>query len=91
MNNQNENKEALPEIKEIIDHIEEICLEKGVELKNVATELYQDFKKTEEAAVGKIKGAACYVNESTHSNPWPYIGGAAAFGIILGLLIPIRR
>jgi hypothetical protein len=41
--------------------------------------------------VEHVKQAAATVDESAHHNPWPWIGGAAFVGLLVGLLICPRR
>jgi len=38
-----------------------------------------------------VKQAAATVDESAHEYPWPWIGGAALMGLLLGVLISHRR
>ena len=40
-----------------------------------------------EVGVEKAKEIACDVDESVHRNPWPYIGGAAVIGLLLGYVL----
>jgi len=41
--------------------------------------------------VEHVKQAAATVDESAHRYPWPWIGGAAVVGLLVGLLICPRR
>ena len=44
-----------------------------------------------EAGVEKAREIAGDVDESVHQNPWPYIGGAAVVGILLGYIMGRNR
>jgi len=39
----------------------------------------------------KVRAAAHQVDGHVHNNPWSYIGGAAAVGILIGVLIARSR
>ena len=49
------------------------------------------IKHTGEAVAGTAKKAVSTVDDSVHEHPWPYIGGAALGGLILGFLLGRRR
>jgi len=40
-----------------------------------------------EASVAKAREIASKVDKSVHENPWPYIGGSLAAGVLLGFLL----
>ena len=44
-----------------------------------------------EVGVEKAKEIACDVDESVHRNPWPYIGGTAVVGLLLGYILGRNR
>ncbi len=71
-------------IQEALDMLKQAAKDKKVELVEMLQDIYADVKKAEEKAVNRAKKAAHDVDESIHSNPWPYIGGAALAGLILG-------
>lgn len=45
------------------------------------------FKRTQQNAQKTMK----QIDKSIHENPWPYIGGGAAIGLVLGILLGSRR
>ena len=44
-----------------------------------------------EVSTEKAKEVATCVDKDVHDRPWPYIGGAALTGLVLGLLIGHRK
>ena len=40
-----------------------------------------------EVSVEKAREIAGDVDKSVHSNPWPYVGGAAVFGLLFGYIL----
>ena len=44
-----------------------------------------------DVAVEKACEVARGVDQSVHANPWPYIGGTAAVGLLLGYLLGRNR
>lgn len=55
------------------------------ELVELVSSIYDTVKETQEKAVEKVVDTASTVNGSVHSHPWPYIGGAALGGFLLGM------
>lgn len=49
-----------------------------------ATDLYEDGRR-------KVTDAATDIDLTVRRNPWAFIGGAAAFGIIMGYLMGRKR
>ena len=47
--------------------------------------------RLEAGAVKHVKQAAVNVDESAHGYPWPWIGGAALAGLLVGVLVNRRR
>jgi ElaB/YqjD/DUF883 family membrane-anchored ribosome-binding protein len=58
---------------------------KEKELVELVSSIYETVKETQEKAVDKVVDTASTVNEAVHSHPWPYIGGAALGGFLLGM------
>ena len=46
---------------------------------------------TRDVSVEKAREIAGDVDQHVHRNPWPYIGGAAAVGLLLGYILGRRR
>lgn len=44
-----------------------------------------------DAGVQKAREVAHDVDENVHQNPWPYIGGAAVVGVLLGYILGRNR
>jgi ElaB/YqjD/DUF883 family membrane-anchored ribosome-binding protein len=44
-----------------------------------------------DVSVEKAREIAGDVDKNVHRNPWPYIGGAAAVGLLLGYILGRRR
>jgi ElaB/YqjD/DUF883 family membrane-anchored ribosome-binding protein len=93
-------------LHEAMTLLNEAAHEKREELQALLGEKYSDLrsvlddaaqastgwvKHTGEAVVGTARKAASNVNDSVHDNPWPYIGGAALGGLILGFLLGRQR
>ncbi len=55
------------------------------ELVELVSNVYDSVKETQEKAVEKVMDTASTVNDSVHTHPWPYIGGAVLGGFILGM------
>ncbi len=75
------NYEKIPEnLKKLKDE----AVEKGSELAESVNSGYELLKDKKDAAISKFKDGACTVNDSVHSHPWAYIGGAAVLGLVVG-------
>ncbi len=59
--------------------------DREMELIELISTVYESLKDTKEKAVDKVKETGATVNESVHSHPWYYIGGAALIGLLAGL------
>ena len=44
-----------------------------------------------DVSVAKAREIAGHVDKSVHENPWPYIAGSAAVGVLLGYIMGRRR
>ncbi len=64
--------------------------EKEVELIDLVSSMYNNFKEVKEEATEKISESLGYVNDSVHKRPWYYIGGAALGGFLIGMLFHRR-
>lgn len=48
-------------------------------------------KHAKEVGVEKSREIAEVVDKNVHSNPWPYIGGTAVIGLLLGFVLGSSR
>lgn len=55
------------------------------ELIDLISSIYDAVRDTEQKAVEKVVDTASAVNDSVHNSPWPFIGGAAIGGFVLGM------
>jgi len=67
------------------------------QLENVKSEIREGLTKgqfnlgeLQQALLDKSKAAAATTDRLVHDNPWHSIGIAAAFGLVIGLLMPRR-
>lgn len=56
-------------------------------MKDTYESAYESVIETKDVAIEKTQDAVTTVNNSVHSHPWHYIGGAALIGFLSGLLI----
>ncbi len=47
--------------------------------------------RAKDATIEKAREVACNVDKNVHENPWPYIGGAAVGGVLLGYILGRNR
>lgn len=88
------------------DELKSVMSDKYTHLKNVIVETegsliksLSDAKKhaiesavhARDVGVAKAKEVAGHVDESVHENPWPYIGGTAVVGLLLGYILGRNR
>ena len=93
-------------LHEALGHLNEAAKESREEIQKLVNERYTNLKhaftgaaqasagwvKEQGAEVAdKAKMTATAVDKSVHRNPWAYVGGAAATGFVLGLLIGRRK
>lgn len=93
-------------LHEALAHLNEAAKESRGEIQKLVSEKYTHLRDTftdaAKASAGwvkeqgveaadKAKMTATAVDKSVHRNPWAYIGGAAATGLVLGLLIGRRK
>ena len=89
-------------LHEAMDLLNEAAREKREELLKLIDEKYTDLKsalgdaaqasaglvgKEGELVADTAKNAITTTDQSVHKHPWFYIGGAAAVGLVLGLLL----
>ena len=60
-------------------------------VENVEDEAERGAKRLYAAGQEKVREAVEVVDTSVHTNPWAYIGGAAAVGLLIGVLLGRSR
>jgi ElaB/YqjD/DUF883 family membrane-anchored ribosome-binding protein len=60
-------------------------------LANARTHAVEAAVHAKDVAVDKTCEVARDVDKSVHTNPWPYIGGTAAIGLLLGYILGRNR
>ncbi len=93
-------------LHEALAHLNEAAKESREEIQKLVNEKYTNLRDTltgaAKASAGwvreqgmeaadKAKLTATAVDKSVHRNPWAYVGGAAAAGFVLGLLVSRRK
>ena len=93
-------------LHEALGHLNEAAKESREEIQKLVNEKYTNLKSTFTGAAhasadwvkeqgteaaDRAKLTAVAVDKSVHRNPWAYVGGAAATGFVLGLLIGRRK
>lgn len=93
-------------INEALDLLNEVARDKKAELQAAMENKYTDLssvvrafteqmkhRATEgyEAGKQKVVDVATDINKSVHNNPWAYVGGAAAAGLVFGFLLGRSR
>jgi len=57
----------------------------------LGSEVQREVSSVYKAGKAKVRAAACDVDNHVHANPWAYIGGSAALGLLVGVLIARGR
>jgi len=93
-------------LHEALAHLNEAAKESRDEVRKLVNEKYTNVRdalagaaqssagwvrEQSAEAADKAKMTATAVDKSVHRNPWAYVGGAAATGFVLGLLIGRRK
>lgn len=93
-------------LHQALAHLNEAAKESREEIQKLVNERYTNLKHAfsgaAQASAGWVKeqGAevadrakmtATAVDKSVHRNPWAYVGGAAATGFVIGLLVGRRK
>jgi ElaB/YqjD/DUF883 family membrane-anchored ribosome-binding protein len=60
-------------------------------LAHARTQAMEAAAHAKDVAVDKACEVARGVDKSVHTNPWPYIGGTAAIGLLLGYILGRNR
>ena len=60
-------------------------------LMNAKTQAFDAVAHAKDVSVEKAREIAADVDESVHVNPWPYIAGTAAVGLLLGYILGRNR
>lgn len=93
-------------IREALDLLNSVAVDEKDRLKGIVTEKYDSLREfaselgngtqrrlSNMYATGKEKAreVATDVDKSVHTNPWAYIGGAAAIALLLGFVMGRSR
>ncbi len=93
-------------LHQALTHLNEAAKESREEIQKLVNERYTNLKHAfsgaAQASAGwvkeqgmevadKAKMTATAVDKSVHRNPWAYVGGAAATGFVIGLLVGRRK
>jgi len=93
-------------LHEALAHLNEAAKESREEIRKLVNEKYTNLRDTlagaAQTSAGWVKEqgleaadnarlTATAVDKSVHRNPWAYVGGAAATGFVLGLLVGHRK
>ena len=92
-------KQKKEELKAVMSdkytNLRSLILEKeGSLMKSLASAKDQALEMTAHArdvSVEKAREVARDVDKNVHQNPWPYIGGAALVGVLLGYILGRNR
>jgi len=57
----------------------------------LGTDVGREVSGAYKAGKAKVRAAASEVDTHVHANPWAYIGGSAALGLLIGVLIARGR
>ena len=93
-------------INEALELLNAVAHDRKSELEAAVKDKYADFTSLMKTLGGEVKSraverveagkqkvvdAAEDIDKRVHHNPWPYIGGAAVAGLIVGLLLGRSR
>jgi len=93
-------------INEALELLNAVARDKKAELQAAMENKYTDLSSVVSAFAGRMKDSATEkleagkqkvvdvaidINQSVHENPWAYIGGAAAAGLVFGFLLGRSR
>lgn len=92
-------KQKKDELKAVLSdkhtNLRSLIMEKERNLINTLTTVkdhaLQAVVHAKEAGVEKAREIASDVDKSVHHNPWPYIAGSAAVGLLLGFMLGRNR
>ncbi len=57
----------------------------------LGTNVQREVRGAYKAGEARVRAAASEVDGHVHANPWAYIGGSAALGLLVGVLIARSR
>ena len=93
-------------INEALELLNAVAHDRKADLEAAIKDKYTDFTSLMKTLGGEVKSRAAErveagkqkvidtaedIDKRVHHNPWPYIGGAAVVGLLLGLLLNRSR
>jgi len=81
-------KEHVTEIiNDKYSHLKDLAMEQGTKLNDVKKKVADATLHARDVSVAKSKELAGTIDDNVHRNPWPYLGGAAVGGLLLGYIL----
>ena len=83
--------ESSEKIHQALELLNEAAKDKRQELAHILVGKYDSVKEVFSEAIEKGKVAANKVDNAAHQKPWHFAGGAAALGLLVGLILRRKR
>lgn len=74
-------------INDKYQHLKEYVMDQSSKLSEVKKRVADATMHAKDVSVAKTKEVAVALDDNVHKNPWPYIGGAALGGLLLGFIL----